>query len=38
MEVREDTLVVDDRDYLVALYLAMGANFGVGIRTLVTMK
>ena len=36
--MREDTLVVDDRDYLVALQLAMGESFGVGVWTLLTMK
>ena len=36
MEVVEETLVVDDRDSLVALCLVMGANFGVGVNIPIT--
>ena len=34
----EEILVVDDRDFLVALRLVMGSIFDVGARTPVTTK
>ena len=34
----EETLVVDNRNYLMALQLVMGAIFGVGVRTSVMTK
>ena len=36
--VEGETLVVDDRDSLVALWLVMGVIFDVGARTPVTTK
>ena len=38
MEVAEETLVVDDRDSLVNLRLAMSATCCIGVRTLVTTR
>ena len=36
--VAEETLVVDDHDYLVALRLVIGASFGVGVMISVTTR